>query len=138
MQRGRTRQRVFPAQQHIFFSRQIGETDHAHKYGNDDDYVDLLLRQAYDAYIDELKNYRNTRYGRDPIGGVYYAGTSSISANVPQGAGTLATPDGRHASEPLAEGCSPSHGMDRHGPTAVFKSVSKLSTEKITGGVLLN
>jgi len=113
-------------------------TDGAPKYGNDDDYVDLLLREAYGSYIDEIKKYHNTRYGRGPIGGIYYAGTSSISANIPQGAGTLATPDGRRAGEPLAEGCSPSHSMDRNGPTAVFKSVSKLPTEEITGGVLLN
>ena len=72
------------------------------------------------------------------IGGTYYAGTSSISANVPQGASTMATPDGRNAGAPLAEGCSPSHGADTHGPTAVFKSVSKLDTGRITGGVLLN
>ena len=110
----------------------------APKYGNDDDYVDLLIREAYDVYIDEMKKYRNTRFGRGPIGGVYYAGTSSISANVPQGAGTNATPDGRKAGEPLAEGCSPSHAMDKNGPTAVFKSVAKLPTKEITGGVLLN
>ncbi|MDR0601917.1 MAG: glycyl radical protein [Treponema sp.] len=110
----------------------------APKYGNDDDYVDLLIREAYDIYIDEMKKYRNTRYGRGPAGGIYYAGTSSISANVPQGAGTAATPDGRRAGEPLAEGCSPSHGMDRRGPTAVFKTVSKLPIREITGGVLLN
>jgi formate C-acetyltransferase len=85
-----------------------------------------------------MKKYHNTRYGRGPVGGIYYAGTSSISANVPQGAGTLATPDGRKAGEPLAEGCSPSHGMDKKGPTAVFKTVSKLPTKEITGGVLLN
>jgi formate C-acetyltransferase len=108
------------------------------KYGNDDDYVDSLLCGAYNIYIDEMKKYHNTRYGRGPIGGIYYAGTSSISANVPQGAGTLATPDGRKAGEPLAEGCSPSHAMDKNGPTAVFKSVSKLPTKEITGGVLLN
>jgi formate C-acetyltransferase len=110
----------------------------APKYGNDDDYVDRLVADAYNVYIDEMKKYHNTRYGRGPIGGIYYAGTSSISANVPQGAGTLATPDGRFSGEPLAEGCSPSHGADRNGPTAVFKSVAKLPTEEITGGVLLN
>ncbi|WP_416175866.1 glycyl radical protein [Clostridium sp.] len=110
----------------------------APKYGNDDDYTDLLLKEAYDVYIDEISKYKNTRFGRGPIGGVYYAGTSSISANVPQGASTLATPDGRKAGEPFAEGCSPSHGMDKNGPTSVFKSVSKLPTNKITGGVLLN
>lgn len=110
----------------------------APKYGNDDDYVDTLIRSAYDVYIDEIKKYHNTRYGRGPIGGVYYAGTSSISANVGQGMGTLATPDGRKAHTPLAEGCSPSHAMDTNGPTAVFKTVSKLPTGEITGGVLLN
>jgi pyruvate formate-lyase/glycerol dehydratase family glycyl radical enzyme len=110
----------------------------APKYGNDDDYVDLLLRDAYNLCINEIKKHKNTRYGRGPIGGVYYAGTSSISANVPQGAGTLATPDGRKAGEALSEGCSPSHAMDKNGPTAVLKSVSKLPTHDITGGVLLN
>ncbi len=110
----------------------------APKYGNDDDYVDSLIADAYNIYIDEISNYPNTRYGRGPIGGLRYAGTSSISANVGQGKKTLATPDGRNAGEPLAEGCSPSHAMDVNGPTAVFKTVSKLPTDKITGGVLLN
>ena len=110
----------------------------APKYGNDDDYVDSLVVQGYQSYIDEISKYKNTRFGRGPIGGVYYAGTSSISANVPQGAGTCATPDGRHAGEPLAEGCSPSHSMDVNGPTSVLKSISKLPIDKITGGVLLN
>ena len=110
----------------------------APKYGNDDDYVDSLIRSAYDVYIDEIKKYHNTRYKRGPIGGTYYAGTSSISANVGQGMGTLATPDGRKAHTPLSEGCSPSHAMDQNGPTAVFKTVAKLPTKDITGGVLLN
>lgn len=110
----------------------------APKYGNDNDYVDQLIVEAYDSYIDEIKKYPSTRYKRGPIGGIRYAGTSSISANVGQGMGTMATPDGRNAFEPLAEGCSPAHNTDKNGPTAVFKSVSKLRTEKITGGVLLN
>lgn len=108
------------------------------KYGNDDDYVDNLVVEAYDSYIDEMKKYPNTRYGRGPIGGIRYAGTSSISANVGQGYGTMATSDGRKARTPLAEGCSPAHSMDKNGPTAVFKTVSKLPTHEITGGVLLN
>ena len=110
----------------------------APKYGNDDDYVDLLVVDVYNAYIDEMKKYPNTRYGRGPIGGVRYAGTSSISANVGQGFSTMTTPDGRKAKTPLAEGCSPAHSADKNGPTAVFKSVSKLPTHEITGGVLLN
>lgn len=110
----------------------------APKYGNDDDYADKLVVDAYASYLDEMKKYPNTRYGRGPIGGIRYGGTSSISANVGQGFGTMATPDGRHAQEPLAEGCSPAHAMDKKGPTAVFKSVAKLPTHEITGGVLLN
>ena len=110
----------------------------APKYGNDNDDVDLLVVRAYDTYIDEIQKYPSTRYHRGPIGGIRYAGTSSISANVGQGMGTMATPDGRHAFEPLAEGCSPAHNCDKNGPTAVFKTVSKLPTDKITGGVLLN
>ncbi|WP_370549244.1 formate C-acetyltransferase/glycerol dehydratase family glycyl radical enzyme [Edwardsiella tarda] len=110
----------------------------APKYGNDDDSVDALLVQAYGYYIDELSHYHNPRHGRGPIGGGYYAGTSSISANVPFGAATQATPDGRKAHAPLAEGASPASGTDRLGPTAVMGSVGKLPTSAILGGVLLN
>ncbi len=110
----------------------------APKYGNDEDYVDELLREAYLYFIDELEKHHNTRFGRGPIGGGYYAGTSSISANVPSGSVVPATPDGRKAYTPLAEGSSPSAGTDVKGPTAVFKSVSKLPTNRILGGVLLN
>lgn len=112
--------------------------NYAPKYGNDDDYVDNLLIEAYMYFIDELKKYHTTRFGRGPIGCSYYAGTSSISSNVPSGAVVPATPDGRKAFTPVAEGCSPTSGTDTLGPTAVFKSVSKLPTNKILGGVLLN
>src|SRR5699024_4357798 len=94
----------------------------APKYGNDNDEVDQLIVQAYEPYIDEISKYKNTRYGRGPIGGTRYAGTSSISANVGQGHSTLATPDGRYARTPLSEGCSPVHSMDTDGPTADRKS----------------
>jgi formate C-acetyltransferase len=112
--------------------------NYAPKFGNDENYVDILLREAYMDFINELKKYHTTRYGRGPIGCRYYAGTSSISANVPSGAVVPATPDGRKAFQPLAEGSSPSSGTDELGPTAVFKSIAKLPTNKILGGVLLN
>ena len=110
----------------------------APKFGNDDDEVDQLLVQAYGYFIDEIERLPNTRFGRGPVGGGYYPGTSSISSNVPSGSEVGATPDGRHAGTPLAEGCSPSSGTDLLGPTAVFQSVAKLPTARILGGVLLN
>lgn len=110
----------------------------APKYGNDQDEVDKMTADAYRIYIDEISNFHNTRHGRGPIGGGYYAGTSSISANVPQGKTLCATPDGRSAWEPLAEGCSPTHSADVNGPTAVFNSVGKMPTAQLLGGVLLN
>jgi formate C-acetyltransferase len=112
--------------------------NNAPKYGNDDDYVDNLLYEAYMYYINELTKYHTSRFGRGPFGCRYYAGTSSISSNVPSGSVVPATPDGRKAFTPLAEGSSPASGTDTLGPTAVFKSVSKLPTNKILGGVLLN
>mgnify|MGYP000500175492 CR=1 FL=1 len=50
-----------------------------------------------------------------------------------------ATPDGRYAKEPLADGgMSPVYGRDIKGPTAVLKSVSKLDKTLTTNGGLLN
>ena len=110
----------------------------APKFGNDDDEVDQLVVEAYGAFADEIEKHHNTRFGRGPIGGGYFPGTSSISSNVPSGSEVGATPDGRHAGTPLAEGCSPSSGTDLLGPTAVFKSIGKLPAQRIFGGVLLN
>ena len=120
------------------YDKLLEEAKHALNKNLSQNEVDQLVVDVYNIYIDEMKKYPNTRYGRGPIGGIRYAGTSSISANVGQGYGTMATPDGRKAHTPLAEGCSPAHAMDKKGPTAVFKSVSKLPTHEITGGVLLN
>jgi len=110
----------------------------APKYGNDDEAADALLVESYGWFIDEIGKYHNTRYGRGPVGCGYYPGTSSISANVPSGSVVKASPDGRKSGSPLAEGASPSSGTDVSGPTAVFKSVSRLPAGRIFGGVLLN
>lgn len=110
----------------------------APKYGNGDDYVDQLAVAAYKTYMNQIKNYKNTRYGRGPIGGNYYMSTSGISSNVPMGTVTGATPDGREAEKPTAEGASPTQGTDVKGPTGVLNSVTKLPTMMITGGQLLN
>lgn len=110
----------------------------APKYGNDDDYVDNLAVDVVRVCDREISKYKNTRYGRGPIGGNYYLSTSAISSNVPMGAVVGATPDGRNAWMPTAEGSSPAQGTDKNGPTAALKSVAKLPTIMFTGGNLLN
>jgi formate C-acetyltransferase len=55
------------------------------------------------------------------------------------GANVGATPDGRRAGEPLADGgLSPSAGRDQKGPTAVLRSVAKINLELASNGTLLN
>lgn len=110
----------------------------AKKYGNDDDEVDSLTRQAFEPYVTGIVKYKNTRYGRGPIGGHYIPATVTISANVPCGKCCGATPDGRNAFEPVNDGVSPVHGTELLGPTAVINSVTKLPTVLMTGGQLLN
>ncbi len=89
-----TRQELWDAIVHDFAGEQGQKIQHmlindAPKYGNDNDDVDQLVVDAYASYIDEMKKYPNTRYGRGPIGGIRYAGTSSISAEMlAQGFGT--------------------------------------------------
>jgi pyruvate-formate lyase len=100
----------------------------APKWGNDNDEVDALACRVMKDYLQEMGKYPNTRHGRGPIGGGYAGSTSNISANVPMGAVVGATPDGRRAGEPIAEGMSAVHGTDTRGPTALMRSVSKLPT----------
>jgi pyruvate-formate lyase len=72
-------------------------------------------------------------------GGAYQPGFYTVSAHMPMGKHVGATPDGRHAGEPLADGgLSPSAGRDRNGPTAMLRSVSKLDLELASNGTLLN
>jgi formate C-acetyltransferase len=108
----------------------------APKYGNDIDEVDALATRVLNDYLEEIKHYCTTRYGRGPIGGTYAGSTSNISANVPLGQPVCATPDGRKAGEPIAEGVSPVHGTDVKGPTAVMASVTKLATIKMLAQLL--
>jgi formate C-acetyltransferase len=101
------------------------------KYGNDDAYADAILKDVFDAFYDEINGRPNTR------GGVYRVNYLSTTCHVYFGSVTAATPDGRHAWEPLSDGISPTQGADRHGPTAVIRSAAKLDHAR-TGGTLLN
>ncbi|MBP3434742.1 MAG: glycyl radical protein [Clostridia bacterium] len=102
------------------------------KFGNDIPEVDAFARDVAYTYTRPLPNYRN------PRGGMYQAGLYPVSANVPLGAQTGATPDGRLAYTPVADGVSPAAGRDVKGPTAAANSVSRLDHFIASNGTLFN
>jgi len=102
------------------------------KFGNDVPEVDAFARDVAYTYTRPLLKYRN------PRGGQFQAGLYPVSANVPLGAQTGATPDGRLAHTPVADGVSPTAGKDVHGPTAAANSVSRLDHGIASNGTLFN
>ena len=102
------------------------------KFGNDIPEVDAFARDVAYTYTRPLQYYKN------PRGGQFQAGLYPVSANVPLGAQTGATPDGRYAGTPVADGVSPSAGRDTHGPTASANSVSRLDHYIASNGTLFN
>lgn len=103
------------------------------KYGNDIEWVDRLGAKWAEYFRSRMKDYTNYR------GGPYHTGMYTVSAHVPMGENVGASPDGRNALTPLADGgMSPVYGRDLKGPTAVLKSVSRLNNSLTTNGGLLN
>ena len=102
------------------------------KFGNDLPEVDYFARDVAYTYTRPLQNFKN------PRGGQYQAGLYPVSANVPLGGQTGATPDGRYAHTPVADGVSPSAGKDVNGPTAAASSVAKLDHFIVSNGTLFN
>jgi len=101
------------------------------KYGNDDDRADELMRRVFEAYYAAVHGRPNTK------GGAYQINLLPTTCHIYFGQVTGATPDGRHAGQPLSEGISPVQGADRCGPTAVLRSAAKMDHAR-TGGTLLN
>lgn len=107
--------------------------ERAPKYGNDIDWVDQLAVKWHKYFAECLATYRNVRGGR------VQTGLYTVSAHVPMGLNIGATPDGRKALSPLADGgVSAVYGRDKLGPTALVNSVSKLHMELGSNGTLLN
>ncbi|MBQ1950715.1 MAG: glycyl radical protein, partial [Clostridia bacterium] len=102
------------------------------KFGNDVTDVDAFAREVAYTYTRSVEKYEN------PRGGMFQAGLYPVSANVPLGAQTGATPDGRLAYTPVADGVSPSAGKDTNGPTAAAASVARLDHFVASNGTLYN
>ncbi len=107
--------------------------ERAPKYGNDIDRVDNLAVKWHTYFARRLEEFQNVRGGR------VQTGLYTVSAHVPMGLNIAATPDGRKAQSPLADGgVSAVYGRDKLGPTALLNSVSKLHSELGSNGSLLN
>ena len=121
-----------PAEEKKRYEELRAMIDAVPKFGNDIEEVDMFARDVAYTYTKPLLKYRN------PRGGQFQAGLYPVSANVPLGAQTGATPDGRLAHTPVADGVSPSAGKDVYGPTAAANSVSKLDHGIASNGTLFN
>ncbi|MBW1864711.1 MAG: formate C-acetyltransferase/glycerol dehydratase family glycyl radical enzyme, partial [Deltaproteobacteria bacterium] len=100
-------------------------------FGNDDDRADTIMQRVYDSLFNAIDGKPNTK------GSSYHLNMLSTTCHIYFGQMLGATPNGRFAEKPISDGTSPSHGADRHGPTAVIKSLSKMDQIK-SGGTLLN
>ena len=120
------------AEKKAFFAQMLADIEALPKFGNDHKGIDALAREVAYIYTKEVEKYKN------PRGGTYQAGLYPVSANVPLGAQTGATPDGRLAFTPVADGVSPAAGRDAKGPTASCNSVSCLDHYIASNGTLFN
>ena len=96
------------------------------------------------AEVDEIAKWASAEFARIVTGHVCPRGTNytaamfPVTAHVIFGKMTRATPDGRSAGMPLADGISPVQQMDTNGPTAVIHSVSQIDQTDFANGTLFN
>ena len=93
----------------------------APKFGNDDDYVDLIMKEVQhrtQKEVEKIKDYYGFPRTLDgSVAGGYY----------PWGRRAAASADGRKSKETFADAAmSPMAGRDINGPTAVLKSMGKV------------
>lgn len=104
------------------------------KFGNDNDFVDIITHDVAKIFCQELLKHKNYR------GGTYNPGIYSTSFHLALGVFTAASADGRKSRDPLSNGVGPTIGMEKRGPTAILNSIMKLENELMTNGnsTLLN
>ena len=100
------------------------------KYGNDDEGADAMARRVHE-HVCLTTRAQAPRVGLDS----FLVVIINNWANVVFGQSTSATPDGRHAGQPLANGNNPTAGNDHHGATAFLNSLVKLDPTLHAGAV---
>ena len=101
------------------------------RYGNDDYSVDQYAEWMSTLYAKIGNSFTGPR-------GRFKAGLYPVTMNVFFGFMTWATPDGRVAGSPLADGISAVQQMDTNGPTMELKSISHIPQVEYPNGTLLN
>jgi formate C-acetyltransferase len=107
----------------------INECPH---FGNDDPYADVEMKWICDLYYELCGSVYSTRTD------IYKAGQYGAGGHVVMGMECIATPDGRCAGTPVADGASPVQGRDRKGPTAIYNSSVTYDHSHMLNGIALN
>lgn len=102
------------------------------KYGNDLPEVDELAIRFTEFVTAECLRHKVLLDDR------YYPGFFCWIMHQQLGAVTGASPDGRKAGFPFADGAGPAQGRERGGPTAAIKSTTSWDHTMMLGGLVLN
>ena len=115
------------------YDEMLHQVERLPKFGNDQDCVDSLVNEVISFAGDEIGKYPGFKGAKSTIA------VATITGNIPMGGDVGATPDGRHAGEPISEGgISPHQGRNISGLTATMASVGRLNYLKFRHGSVLN
>ena len=103
------------------------------KYGNDDEYVDEVVKRVSTDSANIIRSYNNEPFHR------FLVAREGLAWHYFGGLGVGALPNGRKALEPLNDGAlSPMRGVDKNGPTAVIRSACNSNYDNVCYAAVLN
>jgi formate C-acetyltransferase len=102
------------------------------RFGNDDPGVDEIMRDLSTFVFEELRKYAPWRGGR------YLGACLMFTTYAWFGEPVGATPDGRHAGQPIADSAGAMQGRDISGPTALLQSATKIPHYLAPGTLVTN
>ncbi len=103
----------------------------APKYGSDDPFANAHAERMMRGMI-EIGDRESVVEGKRVVYHTYT--TTTDMWHLDRGNGTMATPDGRHAGEPLSENLSPTVGVTTGGVTALLNSAANLPLDHVNAG----
>ncbi|MBN1247893.1 MAG: hypothetical protein JXC32_09560 [Anaerolineae bacterium] len=103
------------------------------KYGQGNDDIDSLLARTIGFVTETCAG-----FSMAPDGSPYVPGAFAWVMHEQLGRQTGATPDGRRAGFPFADGCGPAQGRESCGPTAAVLSVTGWDHSRMIGGLAYN